>query len=224
MTTRVELRASRAKLRALLAQGRHGLSLGRVKEAVALVKAQPQLVAHLVSLLFDEDPGVSQRAADVLERVTVGVSAPSTARGQAYGTRPSIAKSGHDRPEAAVIERILARKKDTILGLLVEARAETHPKKLRWNLALMLGRLPLTVADCRRAAPVLYSWLDDTSSIVKTASLQGLADLTRFDPASAPAVVDLLRIHSRSGTAAVRARSRILLRGLEISRHVAYEP
>jgi hypothetical protein len=154
-----------------------------------------------VDLLFDEDAGVSQRAADVLERATARLTP----------------KDGADKSGAATLEGVLARSKNTILGLLVEARAETHPKKLRWNLALMVGRLPLTVADCRRAAPVLYSWLDDTSSIVKTAALQGLADMTRFDPAAIPAVVDLLRIHSRSGTAAMRARSRILLKRLERS-------
>ena len=199
MTTQAESRAVRVKLRALLAQGRYALSAGRVKEAAVLVKAHPQLAAHLVNLLFDEDAGVSQRAADVLERVTARVKAKAAVEGAG----------------AASIERVLAREKDAILVLLMEARPETHPKKLRWNLALMLGRLPLTVADCRRVTPALYSWLNDTSSIVKTAALQCLADMTRFDPASVPAVTDLLRIHSRSGTAAMRARCRILLKELE---------
>jgi hypothetical protein len=203
MTTRTELRTTRDKLRALLVEGRFALSVGRVKEVVALVKAQPRLVAHLVNLLLDEDPGVQQRAADVLERVTARLLARATAKTRAGGA------------DAAAIERVLAPEKDAILGLLMEVRPETHPKKLRWNLALTLGRLPLTVSDCRRAAPVLYSWLDDTSSIVKTAALQCLADMTRFDQASMPAVIDLLRIHSRSGTAAMRARCRILLTRLE---------
>jgi hypothetical protein len=210
---------TRAELRSLLAEGRYGLSLGRVKDAVGLVKAQPRLAAHLVGLMFDEDPGVSQRAADVLERVTARGTVPGYARALGRATAKAsdraAAKEGNGIVEAATIERILARNKDTILGLLVEAGAETHPKKLRWNLALMLGRLPLTVADCRRAAPVLYSWLDDASSLVKTAALQGLTEMTQIDPASVPAVVDLLRIHSRSGTAAMRARSRILLTRLE---------
>jgi HEAT repeat protein len=208
MTTRAELRTTRAELRALLAQGRYALSVGRVKEAAALAKAQPRLAAHLVDLLFDQDPGVQQRAADVLERVTAHL--PARAK------LPSSGRPTTDAPEkAAMLERVLARDKDAILGLLIEVRPETHPKKLRWNLALMLGRFPLTITECRRAAPVLCSWLDDSSSIVKTAALQCLADMTRVDPASVPAVVDLLRIHSRSGTAAMRARCRILLKRLE---------
>ena len=172
-------------LRALLAPGKHALSRGRVPEVVALIEAQPRLAARLIQLLWDNDPGVAQRAADVLERVSCKPS-------------PSLA-------------RILADSKSALLGLLTEAQL----KKLRWNLALTLGRLPLTLPDCRRTAAAFQTYLDDSSSIVKTAALQGLADLTRHDPGQLPAVLDLLRIHARSGTPAMRARSRILLVQLE---------
>jgi HEAT repeat protein len=172
-------------LRALLAPGKHALSLGRVPEAVALIQAKPRLASSLIQLLWDDDPGVAQRAADVLERVSC---------------KPSPA-----------LTRILANSKDALLGLLPEAQL----KKLRWNLALTLGRLPLTIPDCRRAAAAFQTYLDDPSSIVKTAALQGLADLTRHNPTQLPAVIDSLRLHGRSGTPAMRARSRILLVQLE---------
>jgi len=172
-------------VRSLLAPGKHALSLGRVPEVVALIEAQPRLATRLIQLLWDNDPGIAQRAADVLERVS---RKPS----------PSLA-------------RILTNSKDALLGLLTEAQL----KKLRWNLALTLGRLPLTLPDCRRAAAAFQTYLNDPSSIVKTAALQGLADLTRNDPSQLPAVIDLLRIHGRSGTPAMRARSRILLIKLE---------
>jgi HEAT repeat protein len=172
-------------LRALLAQGKHGLSLGRIPEVVALLATRPALAPRLIEYLWDEDEGVSQRAADVLERISRKPSPP--------------------------IQHAMADAKQALLGLLPEA----SPKKLRWNLALMVGRLPLTPKEARRAAMVLESWLDDASSIVKTAALQGLADLIRHAPASLPGVLDLLRIQGRSGTPAMRARSRILLLGLE---------
>jgi len=152
---------------------------------VALVTARPRLAGRLIEYLWDDDPGVAQRAADVLERVS-------------HKPSPALA-------------RILADAKEALLGLLPEA----VPKKLRWNLALTVGRLPLTPPEARRAAATLQSWLGDSSSIVKTAALQGLADLSRRDPALLPAVLDLLRIHGRSGTAAMRARSRLLLKRLE---------
>jgi hypothetical protein len=176
---------TRAEIRRLLAQGRHALSVGRVKEVMPLIQAQPALAAFVVELIFEQDLGISQRAADVLERVS---------------QKPSPA-----------LYRVLARSKDALVGLLPEAQ----PKKVRWNLALTLGRLPLTVAEARRAAEVLQSWLDDPSSIVKTAALQCVADLTRHDSSLLPMALDLLRIHSRSGTPAMRARCRILLQKLE---------
>lgn len=113
-----------------------------------------------------------------------------------------------DRPQQA------QRWKDALLGLL----AETTEKKVRWNLALTIPRLRLTVLECRRIAEVLNTWLDDPSSIVKTAALHGMADLTRQDPDSLPGVLDLLRMAGRSGTPAMRARSRILLKAIECDR------
>ena len=172
-------------LRALLAQGKHGLSLGRIPEVVALLATRPALAPRLIEYLWDEDEGVSQRAADVLERISRKPSPP--------------------------IQHAMADAKQALLGLLPEA----SPKKLRWNLALLSPRLKLTVPECRRAAEVLRSYLDDKSSIVKTAALHGLADLTRQDPASLPEVLDLLRAAGRSGTPAMRARSRILLEKIE---------
>lgn len=176
---------TRREIRLLLAQGRYALSIGRVKDVVPLIQAQPALAAHVIELLFEQDESISQRAADVLERVS-------------------------HKPSPALYQ-VLAGLKETLVGLLAEA----EPKKLRWNLALTLGRLPLSVQECRRTAEILYTWLDDPSSIVKTAALQCLADLTRLDSSLLPGVLDLLRIHSRSGTPAMRARCRILLKRLE---------
>ncbi len=175
-------------LRSLLSQGRHALSLGRVPEIVALVQAKPLLANRLIEYLWDDDPGVAQRAADVLERVS--------------------------RQGLPAVHHALTESKEALLGLMTEA----GPKKLRWNLALTAGRLPLMPSEARRAAATLQSWLGDPSSIVKTAALQGLADLTRHDPSLLPEVLDLLRIHGRSGTAAMRARSRLLLKQLRKTR------
>ncbi len=107
--------------------------------------------------------------------------------------------------------RLLDAWKAPLLGLLAEAAQN----KLRWNLALIVPRLRLSVPECRRAASTLRSWLEDPSSIVKTLALQGLADLTAQDASLLPEVIDLLRILGRSGTPAMRARSRHLLRELD---------
>jgi len=101
--------------------------------------------------------------------------------------------------------------KESLIGLMAEAGVN----KLRWNLALLVPRLELSVTEARRTAAALRSYLDDRGSIVKTAAMHGLTALTRHDPELTPEVLDMLRILSRSGTPAMRARGRILLKQIE---------
>jgi hypothetical protein len=101
--------------------------------------------------------------------------------------------------------------KQELLGLV----AETGGLKIRWHLGLVVLRLPLSTADCRRLGDVYSSWLDDPSSIVKTCAMQGLAELTRLAPAMKDDILDLLRELARSGTPAMRARGRHLIPQLE---------
>ena len=107
--------------------------------------------------------------------------------------------------------KLLRNWKEALLGRMLDA----EENKLRWNLALMVPRVELTEAETGRAAGFLRLWLDDESSIVKTSAMHGLAGLTRWNPALLPEVMDMLRILSRSGTPAMRARGRILLKRLE---------
>ena len=133
-----------------------------------------------------------------------------------FDDNPAIASRAADALERITRYRPYQaqRWKECLIGLL----AETTEKKVRWNLALLIPRLKLTVPECRRTAAVLNTWLDDPSSIVKTSALHGMADLSRQDTASLPGVLDLLRLAARSGTPAMRARSRILLKAIERDR------
>lgn len=176
----------RFNLRAELAVGgTSAFHSGRVAEVVEWIAAAPRRVPALIELMWDEDAGVAGRAADVLERIT--------------------------RQPSPAVRRAVTAYKEEILGLLADARFP----KLRWNLALLLPRLELTVPECRRIAAVLQTWLDDPSSIIKTSALHSMADLTLQDPASRDPVMDMLRTAGRSGTPAMRARSRILLKQME---------
>lgn len=126
---------------------------------------------------------------------------------------PGIVNRAADTLERASHERplLLAPWKDALLSLLPEA----GQNKLRWNLALMTARMEMSAAECHRVASILNSWLDDKSSIVKTAAMHGLACVALQDASLLPEVLDTLRILSRSGTPAMRARGRILLKKLE---------
>jgi len=112
--------------------------------------------------------------------------------------------------------QILGQWKDALLDRMLDA----GENKLLWNLALMIFRTPLSEAETARAASVLRSWLDDKSSIVKTCAMHGLAGLTRWDQSMLPEVLDMLRVLSRSGTPAMRARGRILLKRMEAGKEL----
>jgi hypothetical protein len=130
--------------------------------------------------------------------------------GVANRAADALERASGRRPE------ILGRWKEALLDRMLDA----GENKLRWNLALMMTRTLLTEAETIRAAMVLRSWLDDKSSIVKTSAMHGLAGLTRWDPSMLPEVLDMLRVLSRSGTPAMRARGRILLKRMEAGKEL----
>jgi hypothetical protein len=98
--------------------------------------------------------------------------------------------------------------KTELLGLLVEA----EQIELRWHLAQMIPRLPLTQSERRRAAETLQLYLEDRSSIVRTLGLQALADISRNDAELRPRVREILEQSVVRGTAAMKARARKLLK------------
>jgi HEAT repeat protein len=97
--------------------------------------------------------------------------------------------------------------KKELLGLMVEATEQ----ELRWHLAAIIPRLALSTAQRQQAISALTRYLEDRSSIVRTFALQALADLAQDDPSLQPRVLDLLHEAVRTGTPAMKARSRKLL-------------
>lgn len=101
--------------------------------------------------------------------------------------------------------------KKALLSLLDEA----SDRELRWHLAQIVPRLELSPHERRGAAASLQTYLEDSSSIVRTFAMQALADLAEQDESLRPEVVDLVRFSVRTGTPAMRARGRALLARLD---------
>jgi hypothetical protein len=106
---------------------------------------------------------------------------------------------------------LLRPHKRELLGLM----AETSEQELRWHLAAMVPRLMLNVRERQLVISMLNTYREDRSSIVRTCALQGLADLAQDDPGIRPRVIEILRESARTGTPAMKARSRKLLLTLE---------
>ncbi len=106
---------------------------------------------------------------------------------------------------------LLRQHKKELLGLM----AEESQIEVRWHLAAMISRLTLNAKERQIAVAALHTYLEDRSSIVRTYALQGLAELAENDASMRPAVMELLRESTRSGTPAMKVRSRKLLLRLE---------
>lgn len=89
--------------------------------------------------------------------------------------------------------------------------AELTPQsELKWHLAQMIVRLRLTPAQRRRAIKLMKRQLRDASRIVRTFSLQALADLSQNDTGLRRQLPQILSRLCVDEAAAVRARARKL--------------
>jgi hypothetical protein len=95
----------------------------------------------------------------------------------------------------------------------VEPRKQPkHLNKVRWHVAQMLPpRLQLSSDEREIAFSILLDCLDDESRIVKTFSMQALAELAGDDTSLRARVVALLEDPSKTGSPAMRTRCRKLL-------------
>ena len=130
-----------------------------------------------------------------------------------WGADPLVAMRAADALEKYTRDKrnVLQAYKAQLIGLM----SECAQQEVRWHLAAIVPNLRLTPSECRRVAQILRSYLHDRSSIVKTYAMHGLSDLTRQDQTLHSEVLELIRSLSRSGTPAMRARGRNLLKVLE---------
>ncbi|HYA23068.1 MAG TPA: hypothetical protein VEF05_02855 [Terriglobales bacterium] len=126
-----------------------------------------------------------------------------------YAEDPLVRMRAADAAEKVSLKQpdLLKPCKTELLRLLEEAQEQ----ELRWHLAQMVPRLPLTSKERSRAATILRSYLQDASSIVKTCAMQAIADIAGDDESLHHETRALLQNAMRNGTAAMKARARKLL-------------
>lgn len=83
--------------------------------------------------------------------------------------------------------------------------------RVRWNLVVVLGLVPLAPAQRSAATDWLWERLDDASPLTRTLALQSLVDLSGKDPALRRRLRPIAEQFLEHGTAAMRARARRLL-------------
>ena len=118
---------------------------------------------------------------------------------------------------ADAVEKITAQRPAYLRpykSLLLDEIAAIEQQEVRWHVAQMLPRLELTEAERLRAFDILIGYLDDESRIVKTFSMQALADLAVQDAALTARVIPILEAQMRVGSPAMQSRGRKLLKKL----------
>ena len=118
---------------------------------------------------------------------------------------------------ADAIEKITAERPDLLQRFKKKFLAvanRTDQQEVRWHAAQILPRLKLTTIERAAVVEILFDYLRDKSSIVKTFAMQALADLAAHDPQLQSKIRPLLEELTRIGTPAMRARGRKLLHQL----------
>jgi len=115
---------------------------------------------------------------------------------------------------ADALEKLTAKRPDLLTpfkGFLLRLPARSGQQEVRWHLAQMLPRLPLTRLEILAVFPTLRGYLEDRSVIVKVFALQAMFELSLREPSLRIPVQALAESFTRTGTPAMRARGRKLL-------------
>lgn len=98
-------------------------------------------------------------------------------------------------------------------ALLGPLAAQTQ-KEVRWHVAALLARLPLSDDEARAVVAILLDYTNDASSIVKTMAMQALTDIAVRHPVWLAEVRRHITELMVIGSPAMQARGRKLLKVL----------
>ena len=118
---------------------------------------------------------------------------------------------------ADAVEKITAKHPEYLQPYkkkLIQQVAEIEQQEVRWHVAQMSPRLELSKEERAVIVEILLDYLNDKSKIVKTFSMQALADFADRDAGLRPQFIKLLEELTRTGSPAMRSRGRKLLETL----------
>jgi HEAT repeat protein len=114
-----------------------------------------------------------------------------------------------------VLEKLSRRNPGCLLphrARLLALAKTTAEQELRWHLAQMLPRLPMTARQRRDVAAVLQRYLTDPSRIVRVSALQATVDLAGDDARLRAMAAVQVKAALSAGSPSEKARARKLVR------------
>lgn len=94
---------------------------------------------------------------------------------------------------------------------LLKSLAKVEQAEMRWHVALMLARLPLSLLEQTAVFNLLTGYMNDRSSIVKTFAMQALYDLSERYEVLRPGALAYIKELIVIGTPAMKVRGKKLL-------------
>ena len=154
------------------------------------------------------------RSGEIVPRIAKDPRLFAQAFNALFSSDPVVRSRAADALEKATHERpaLLNPHKSALLNKI----ALIEQQEVRWHVAQMLPRLHLTAKERDSAIAILFEYLEDKSSIVRTMAMQALADFALRDKRLRKRVVPILEFLTKEGTPAMRARGRRLLRQLSL--------
>lgn len=98
--------------------------------------------------------------------------------------------------------------------LLIQQVAKSEQQEVRWHVAQLIPRLQLNQQERLMLFEVLCTYLTAASNIVKTFSMQALADLAEQDSSLRQEVIRLLEAQTKRGSPVVKNRGNKLVQKL----------
>jgi HEAT repeat protein len=98
---------------------------------------------------------------------------------------------------------------------MMDQVAAINQQEVRWHVAQMLPRMAMNTREQEKAVDILLEFLNDKSKIVKTCSMQALAELAEKNRQILPEIIRLLAELTRTGSPAMKSRGRKLLDKLQ---------
>ncbi len=99
---------------------------------------------------------------------------------------------------------------------LIEEVFRAADVRVQWNLAIVLGRLPLKGKDKALVVDLMFERLRDKSGLNRTMAMQALMDLSELDESLRSRVLPILQEFLDNGTPAMQARAKRLLKKMKL--------
>jgi hypothetical protein len=166
-------------------------------------------MTNIVEKLRGRDRRSIGRSGEVARQIAKNPKLFAEVLAAALDANPVVRMRAADAIEkaSAIYPSLLEPHKRIILNKI----AIIPQQEVRWHVAQILPRLKLTPKERDHAASILFDYLEDKSSIVKTSAMQALSDFAQTDSRLRKRILPILEFLTANGTAAMRARGRKLL-------------